>query len=389
MALASPGVSITSPLADAVFEPLAAQQRLIASEFHATATANEVLLEVANLYLDLEAAELRLEAVRQTAEQAVDVARLVVSYSKVGQRPQSDGDRSLSDLRLFQVAVQRAEEEVSVASTRLVRRLHLDPNVRVHTEGLAPTVLTLVDPGTKPVDLIEIAMRRRPEMGAASAEIGEAETRYRQELVRPLLPTIFVNFSGGNFGGGSNLVPPLIGQYAGRSDFDVVAYWTLRNLGIGNLTIQKQRRAQIGEAMGERSVVANQVRREVIEAYAQSSAYQQQIETARKSLESAELGFAQDLKRAQGAVGRPIEVLDSLKLLNKARLRVIATLIGYDQSQFSLFVALGSPPPLGEGAERPVPSAPVANPPLPPPSRLAARSPSEAPPPIPAGTREL
>jgi outer membrane protein TolC len=382
-------VQIASPLADAFFEPLAAQRRLVAAKANAAATSNNVLLEVATLYLDLEAAELRLEVTRTTAEQAAEVAKLTVSYSKVGRQPPSDGDRSLSELRLFQAAVQRAEQEVSVASTRLVHRLHLNPTVRVHTEGLAPSVLTLIDPALTPAQLLEIALRTRPELVSATAEVDRAEVRLGQELARPLLPTISVTFSGGNFGGGSNLVPPTMGQYGGRTNFDVLAYWTLRGLGVGNLGIQKQRRAQIGEAVGARSVVTNQVRREVVAAHAQSAANLRRLESTRKSLESAELGYTADLKRAQGAVGRPIEVLDSLRLLNHAKLEVIGALIGYDQAQFRLFVALGSPPPLGQGADRPLPPAPIAHPPLPPPNRLAAHSPGDATPPIPAGTTEL
>ena len=47
-----PGVSILTPLTDAWFEPLAASQRVIGARFHAQATANEILLDVANLYIN-------------------------------------------------------------------------------------------------------------------------------------------------------------------------------------------------------------------------------------------------------------------------------------------------------------------------------------------------
>ena len=53
---------------------------------------------------------------------------------------------------------------------------------------------------------------------------------------------LWLGFSGGAFGGGSNVTPPLVGNFAGRTDFDVRAYWTLQNLGFGNLAIQKARR---------------------------------------------------------------------------------------------------------------------------------------------------
>ena len=57
-------------------------------------------------------------------------------------------------------------------------------------------------------------------------------------------------------------------QLRGRTDFDVRAFWTLQNLGFGNLALQKQRRAEIGEALGEQSRMINQIRREVAAARA-------------------------------------------------------------------------------------------------------------------------
>ena len=91
-------------------------------------------------------------------------------------------------------------------------------------------------------------MRQRPDIAARTAAIGEAEAHWKQEIGRPLLPTLWLGFSGGVFGGGSNLVPPLVGNFAGRTDFDVRVYWTLMNLGAGNLALIKERHAQIGQA---------------------------------------------------------------------------------------------------------------------------------------------
>ena len=116
--------------------------------------------------------------------------------------------------------------------------------------------------------LVQVALQRRPEMGARAALVAEAETRLGQEIARPLLPTFWLGFSGGGFGGGSNLVGPSVGNFAGRTDFDVRLYWTLQNLGMGNLAIQKQRRAAIGQAIGEQSRMINSIRREVASAKA-------------------------------------------------------------------------------------------------------------------------
>jgi hypothetical protein len=40
----------------------------------------------------------------------------------------------------------------------------------------------------------------------------------------------------------------------------------------------------------------------------------------------------------------PIEVLDSLRLLARARLEYLRVILGYNRAQFELYVALGQPP---------------------------------------------
>src|SRR5262249_21428096 len=150
------------------------------------------------------------------------------------------------------------------------------------------------------------------------------------------------------FGGGSNLVPPLVGNFAGRTDFDVRVYWTLLNLGAGNLSLIHQRQAQLGQAEAERARTLNRVRSEVISALADAQTASNQITVARRELATSHAGFHEDLERSRQNLGRPIEVIDSLNLLADARVNLIRAVVQYDQAQFRLWVALGSPPPLVE-----------------------------------------
>jgi outer membrane protein TolC len=79
-------------------------------------------------------------------------------------------------------------------------------------------------------------------------------------------------------------------------------------------------------------------------------------------LASAESGFREDLDRSRQKLGRPIEVLNSLNLLAAARVNLIKALLHYDQAQFRLFVALGSPPPIPAPSAEPIPPPPVTTP---------------------------
>jgi outer membrane protein TolC len=369
-----PAVNIFSELTDAIFEPLAARQQVVGARFGASATANNILLEVAQRYFELLAADADLRVRRESATQEAEVARLTRAYAEAQQGREADAERSATELSLIVDEIRQAEEEVAVASARLAHRLHLDQSVRVRPVAPGVEKVTIVDPETPLPALIQVALQRRPELAARVAALAAAEIRHKQECWRPLLPTLWLGYTAGAFGGGSNLVKPELGNFAGRTDFDVRAYWTFQNLGLGNLSRQKRRWAEVGLAVGERSRVIAEIRTEVSAAYAEVSAARQQIDIATRQLASAEAGFREDLERIRNTVGLPIEVVNSLELLNQARVDRIRAVTDYNKAEFRLFVALGSPPPLGGPPDAPIPPAPIAAPVLPPLARGTERS---------------
>jgi len=365
-----PAVSIVSQLTEAIFEPLAARQLVTAATFEASATANQVLLEVASLHFELLAAEADLKVRRETAAQGAELARLTRAYAAAQQGRAADAERAATELALIDHEALGAEEAVAVASTRLARRLHLDPTVRVRPVAPVVEEVTLVDPAAPVAGLIRSALRRRPEVGARVAATGAAETRYREERARPLLPTLALGFSGGVFGGGSNLTGPSLAGFRGRTDFDVLLYWTVRNLGAGNVSLQKRRLAEVGQAVGEQSRAVAEIRTEVSAAAAEAAAARQRVAVTTRQLDSAEKGLREDLERIRNTVGRPIEAVNSLRLLNQARVDRIRAVTDSNQAQIRLFVALGSPPPLNSPPNAPLPRAPIASPPVPPIARV-------------------
>ncbi len=137
-------------------------------------------------------------------------------------------------------------------------------------------------------------------------------------------------------------------------------YWTFLNIGAGNLSLIRERNAEIGQAIGRASSrTINRARDEVSSALAQAQAARNEIDIARRVLASAELGFKEDYDRtlARGAAKArdvlPIELLNSLDLLRTARVNLVRALVVYDQSQYRLWVSLGAPPPLN-ATEAPV-----------------------------------
>jgi outer membrane protein TolC len=340
-----PGVWIFSHLGDVLYEPLATRQRVTGRRFDALATRNTILLEVTTRYFALVGAEERLRVILQSEQDLGVIVQLTADFARSGQGREGDAERARTEAQLLRREEESAQEEVAVAAADLARLLNVDPAIRLRGTGEPIPLIQLIDPRDDLEKLVQIALLNRPELGARAADVAENEIRLRQERVRPWLPVLSAGFSAGQFGGGSNQVTPRFGDFNGRTDFDVSAVWSLENFGLGNLAVQRQRHAQVNEAEAERTRVADQIRREVADALALSAARRQQVDVAKRQLQTAGQGYRLDLIRARNIEGHPIEVLNSVNLLSAARQEYVRAVIGYNQAQFALFVSLGQPPP--------------------------------------------
>jgi outer membrane protein TolC len=354
-----PGVRLTAQVADALFEPRAAREQVAASRFDAVAARNRVLLDVATTYFALLGAEARLELLRVSESDLAEVVRLNVNFARAEQRREGDAERSRSEAFLLHAQEQAAEGDVAVTAANLSRLLSLDPSVRLHGPGGSLPLVQLVDPQVGLEPLIQLALQNRPEVAARSADIAVVATHLRQEQVRPFVPLLSVGYSAGGFGGGSDQADTRFGHFNGRTDFDVLAVWSVDNLGLGNLAVQRRFRAEVAVAEAERARAIQQIRREVADAHTLSAARSRELNLARRRVETAQEAFRLDLVRARNLEGWPIELLNSFRLLYAARQDLVRAAVGFDQAQFQLFVALGQPPDLAIAGTKPCPGLPA------------------------------
>jgi outer membrane protein TolC len=376
-----PGVVLTGNVAEGVYAFLVARQVVRERSFASIAVRNQVLLQAALAYVELTRAEGRRAVALQVLDEAREVARLVSAYAKVGQAKRSDAERAATEVARREADVQRAEGEIGIASARLCEVLNLDPSVRLHPTDAWVTPQPLVPPPMPVCELIALALLRRPELAERRAVIREAFLALEGARVLPFSPTVLIGFSAGGFGGGSNLVRPVFGGFGGRTDLDAVAYWSLRNLGVGNVALANLSKARLQVTRFQEIGVMDQIRAEVAEAYAKAHARFALIGTYEEAVQSSTRGFREDLTRAKGAVGLPIEVLDSLRLLATARREYLDSIVDYNRAQFELYVALGQPP--AAALARPVPTAGVV--PAGDGVRSASPTGAAAPPPPPTG----
>jgi len=355
-----PGVFLGGNIGQGIFAYLTTRQVVVQRDFASVAVRNQVFLQVGLAYSELTRAEGLRAVSLQARDEAREVARITTDYAITGQGREADADRAATELALRENQVLAAEGEILTASAELCRVINLDPSIRLHPTDAYLVPLPIV-PDPQPIqELIALALLRRPELGERRAAVREALLSLEGAKVLPFSPTLLVGFSAGGFGGGSNLVRPVFGSVSGRTDLDVIGYWTLQNLGVGNVAQIKGAKARLGASEFQQIAVLNRVRAEVATAYARTHARFAQIGTSEAAVLASQKGFREDydLTRAQTRRVLPIELLNNFRLLNTSRRTYLDAIVDYNRAQFELYVALGQPP--ADALARPVPIAGLA-----------------------------
>jgi outer membrane protein TolC len=335
-----PGIFANFNIADAIFQPLAVQQRWGARESAASAVRNNTLLDVSIAYLELLRTAQDIAIVEDVRDKVAKLAKLTEAYATSGQGLQADADRMRVELGLRDIDVRRSQEAYILASARLTQLLRLEPCVRL--QPIEPNVvrLCLVPKECQCADLVAQALTNRPELRQNRYLVGEVLQLMRREKFAPLVPSVIVGASYGLFGGGSGAQ---INGFSDRVDLDAVAWWELRNLGYGQAAARNTVASRLRQAQIQELAALDLVAREVTEAHAQVEIREYQIDTARELLKFASDSYEHNVIRIRQGQGLPIEVLQSTQALLQARREYLRTIIDYNNSQFTLQRALGWP----------------------------------------------
>ncbi|MBI2803446.1 MAG: TolC family protein [Planctomycetes bacterium] len=362
-----PGIVFSANLSDAWHNALIRRQVVRQRGFESEAIRNEMLLRVASAYLDVLGAAQRQAIAKQISVDAGEVARVTANFAKAGQGRQADADRAATELEQRKNDLVQADADFALASARLCQLLRLDPSIRLIPMERQVVPGALVPEPIPLGELLAIALTQRPELAARRAEIRAALLQLRNARLLPFSPQVLVGFSAGGFGGGSNrfaagvvqpdgatLQQPRFGPLDGRTDLDAVLFWSLRNLGVGNVALTRVARSQVRQSELRELATLDRVRAEVASSRVRVLARYAQIEIHERAIKSSLTAFKQDLGRTRNKIGLPIEVLDSLRLLGRSRYGYLESIVDYNRAQFELYVALGQPP--ADVLARPVPN---------------------------------
>jgi outer membrane protein TolC len=351
------GPSLEVGLTDAVYTPLAARQVVAARRADLQAARNDTLFTIAQAFFELQAARGRLLGLSASIVRA----EMLVSFTR-GLAPSLiaplEINRAQAELQSLRQTEQVAIRDWRVASARLAEVVLLDPATPL--EPVEPPFLqiTLVSDDQLTEELMPVALSNRPEI-AARRDLVEAATQLlRQEKKRPFLPNLLVLspasttglLAAGNFSAGAN---GLMNSNGSRLDIEVAAVWQLRNAGIGNVGLIRQRRAEQEVASIELTRIIFRVKSDVAQALARLQTARARVaqtdEGLRQAIESADKNFIglRETTRPAGEllrlIVRPQEVVAAIIALETAYEQYSGAVNEYNTAQFDVYHALGQP----------------------------------------------
>ena len=227
------------PLADIIYEPLAARQVLNSRNWDIQAAKNDALLTTAEAYFNVHKARGMYAGTLYTVERGHDLIERITRLS-ADLVPAVEVDRARNLVADLEQRATSAREEWRVRSADLTQVLRLDPRAVVVPVERDHLRLTLIDPARPLDELIPVGLTNRPELASHQALVQAALARLKREKIRPFVPSILINgfqtpneeLQAGIFGIGPN---SSLNQWTGRVDLSYQPLWQLDAFGIGNV----------------------------------------------------------------------------------------------------------------------------------------------------------
>jgi len=335
---AVPGIVAQFHLADAIFQPKITTHQAASRQFGATAARNDVLRDAAVAYLELVRAEHSVAIAEEALDNTIKLSELTRQFAETGQGLQSDHQRMEAEVAVRRDQFISSLEVAAVASARLAQVLHADPSVRISSAEPMVVPLQLHGGDGTAAEFVAMGLSQRPELAEQKHLVCEAIERVRREKYAPLVPSVLLGMSYGGMGGGlgSSII-----NTSDRWDADAVAYWEIRNLGVGERSARSEAASVMRQAQARELAILDRIAREVVEAHTQVTERKKRIDVAKDGIQAAERSYSLNLQRIENAQGLPIEVLQAIQALAIARRSYLNAVVDYNIAQFELCRAIG------------------------------------------------
>jgi len=342
----APGSTIAAQtdIGDAIFKSLEAHHLTNAARHGLDAQQQQTILEAARGYFDLAAAHEAVGVAREGLRASTDYAAEIDRAVNAGIAFKGDALRVKVQQQRDEIALRRAEENVRLASAKLVQVLHLDPIVELMPRNASVVPLSIISVKESLGDLVSQALATRPETQQSAAFLSAAEEAKNSAIYGPLIPTVGGQGFFGGLGGGMD---SHTGHFGESEDYVASVAWRVGPGGLFDFGNIHARQARLREAAFTAEKVVDQVANEVITNQTRVRSLADQIATAKQSLSDAEEALRLGKERKEFGVGVVLETVLAEQDLARARNDYLNIVTDYNKTQYALLRALSrlsSPP---------------------------------------------
>ena len=330
------GLSIE--LGDAVFSKLAARQLLSAAGHDVESQRNDTLLAAADAYFGLVDAVAQRDIVAQALQISKDYQSQLERAAAIGLTNRSEALRVAVQTQQARVALRGAEAQVRTAAAALATVLRLDPSVALVPAEHLVVVPALVNLDTPLTQLLQTALRQRPELKASAATVGAAERQRTGARYGALIPSVGAIALYGQSRGGPN---GMLDSYRSTHDYAVGLSWRFGPGGIFDFSRTEAADARLERARLAGEKLRESITQEVLTALTAAQAARDQMLMARRGVELAARSLQLSTQRKEFGVYAVTEVIQAQQDFTRSRTSYAEALAQYAKAQYALAHAIG------------------------------------------------
>ncbi len=334
----TPGLALELDLAEGIFQPLAATQKLKAAQAEEVETRQNLALEVAGAYYELVQSQRQKAIATEAADNAGNLAKVTADFAEAGEGLQADAERAAVESLIQQNNLESARVRSTAASGRLVQLLKLDESVQLQAVDsmIVPLSLFPVEPQLD--SLVSKALANRPELKRYEALVKAEKATLKQESWGLLIPKLGASYSDTRYKG---RMRGTSSSYYDREETSVALYWELENLGFTSYAKKESQQSRLREAQAREEQAESDIIADVHLALAQYRAAGKQVEFLKEAVDRARNSFQLSLDRIYEGQGLPLEALQAMKALEQVESMYLNASAQRNLSQLYLLAATG------------------------------------------------
>jgi outer membrane protein TolC len=301
-----------------------------ANEFLAQDAKDLVVLAVGGAYLQVQAAQARIDAERAQLQTSKDLYEQTAQQRAAGLMAQIDVNKSQVQMLTHQQRVTSLENDLAKQKINLARLIGLPPNDHFQ---LGDQIAYTDAPQTGEEDVVRVALGKRADIKAAEAQVRAAE-KTKLAVRASRMPSLAVNADYGVIGENPS-------QSHGTFSFTGSLRFPIWQGGRyeGDL---EQADAALDQRRSELEDIRSRVESEVRDAFLDLEAAVSQVDVARRNLDVANETLVLTKQRLDAGITDTVEVSQAQASVASANLDLINSVFAHNLAKLNLARAQGA-----------------------------------------------